>query len=337
MQNTLAVINLNRIIQNALYVKERADAPLIAVVKDDAYGHGAERVSLALEPYVRSFAVSTAAEGAALRIAGVGKEILILSPCLSEEEVLSCAVYDLTPTITSVASMRLMVKAANKYGIPLKAQIKINTGMNRYGLRPDRVKQVCREFSAVDGMVTGAYSHFYAPEDGQARESQYELFSAAADMVLSFFPDAERHLSATGGILAGNKYNFDAVRCGIALYGYLPHGFEGELPVRPAMRVYATAAQSGKFTGGGVCYKKADRAYGKLCTLRLGYGDGFPRTGKIENVHALCMDACVREEHAAFGRLRLILADAEAYARAHDTVVYEVLVNVTKKAEKRYV
>lgn len=337
MQNTLAVINLHTIINNALLVRKRAGVPLIAVVKDDAYGHGAERVALALEPHVHSFAVATVGEGAALRIAGVGKEILVLTPCLSGEEALACAAYGLTPTATSLAAMRLLIRAAKAYGFPLRAQMKINTGMNRYGFRPDRIKRACGEFLTANGALTGVYSHFYAPETQAARERQYELFQSAAATTREFFPEAELHLSATGGILAGKKYNFDAVRCGIALYGYLPHGFEGELPVKPAMKIYATAAQSGTFTGGGVCYKRADKNYGRLTALRLGYGDGFPRTGGIGNIHELCMDAYVQGGVSSFGKRRLILSDAAEYAKQNGTIVYEALVNVTKKAEKIYV
>ena len=71
--------------------------------------------------------------------------------------------------------------------------------------------------------------------------------------------------------------------------------------------------------------------------MRLGYGDGFPRAGKLKNINGLCMDAYVREGSALFGKRRLILSDVAAYARAHGTIVYEALVNITKKAEKVYV
>lgn len=337
MQNTLAVISLQTIVRNAQLVQSRAGVPLIAVVKDDAYGHGAERVSLEIEPHVDGFAVATVSEGVALRVSGIGKEILVLTPCLCEEEALCCAAYRLTPTVTSFASMRLLIRASKEYGLPIRSQLKVNTGMNRYGFRPALVERACRDFIAAKGELSGVFSHFYSPEDEGAREKQFALFMQASEKVRKYFPTATRHLSATGGLLAGEKYHLDAVRCGIAIYGYLPRGFEGRLPVKPAMKLYAAVAQSGKFTGGGVCYGKANHRYGNLSTMRLGYGDGFPRMGKLGNINELCMDAYVQEGAAPFGKRLLVLSDVAAYARENGTIVYEALVNITKKAEKVYV
>ncbi len=337
MQSTLALISQKAVLQNAALVIERAGTDVYAVVKDDAYGHGAEKIALLLEPYLRGFAVATVLEGSALRVAGIRKEILVLSPCLSEEEALSCALYGLTPTVTSLSSLRLLLRAGEKFGYAVRAQLKINTGMNRYGVRPERAESLCRLAKQGGAQISGVFSHFYAPEDKAAREKQFALFRGAADLVKNIFPDAVRHLSATGGMLAGKKYNFDAVRCGIALYGYLPKGFSGMLPVKPAMRVYATVSHSGTFTGGGVGYQAAKRRYQKLQTLRLGYGDGFLRAGDIGNESDLCMDAFVKRGGAPFGARRLIMKDAAALAEKYHTIVYEVLVNVGKKAEKRYV
>ena len=337
MQSTLAVISLKRIIQNTALVKARAKVPLFAVVKDDAYGHGAERVSLAIEPHVHGFCVATVSEGASLRTAGVGKEILVLTPCLCEEELLSCAAYALTPTVSSFSSFRLAKSAAEKYGFPLHFHLKVNTGMNRYGVRPDLVKALCREAALAGAEITGVFSHLYAPEDEGARNRQTALFIKATEQAQEFYPYAVRHLAASGGILAGEEYNFDAVRSGIALYGYLPAGFEDEIPVKPAMKVYATVAQSLSFLGGGVCYHKAEKDYKKLSTLRLGYGDGFWREGFIGNENKLCMDAFVRSGKASFASRRLIIKDAAEYAKAHNTIVYEALLNIGRRAEKVYV
>ena len=261
MQSTLAVISLQRIIKNAAMIKSRAKVPLFAVVKDDAYGHGAERVSLALEPHVYGFCVATVSEGVSLRTAGVGKEILVLTPCLCEEELLSCAAYTLTPVVSSFSAFRLAKDAAKKYGFPLRFHLKVNTGMNRYGVRPDRVERICREAALSGAEIEGVFSHLYAPEDETARKAQTKLFCEAAEKVRGYYPHAMRHLAASGGILAGREYAFDAVRSGLALYGYLPSGFEGAIQVKPAMKVYATVAQSASFLGGGVCYHKAEKDY----------------------------------------------------------------------------
>lgn len=106
MQSLLAVIDLNRIRQNAGILSRIAARPLIAVVKDDAYGHGAERVALALEGEVAAFAVATVEEGAALRTAGIQKEILVLTPPLSQEEALRISAYRLTATLSGTRSLK---------------------------------------------------------------------------------------------------------------------------------------------------------------------------------------------------------------------------------------
>lgn len=335
MRNTIAVVSLKRIKKNAELVGKRAESPLIAVVKDDGYGHGAEAVACALHGVASAFAVSSADEGAALRIAGVSEEIIVLSPPVSRAEAMRAAEYGLTVTVSSFAVLRLVAEAARGTNLLPKAHLAVNTGMNRYGFRPEALQRACESARGLLD-ITGVYSHFYAPEDERARETQYRMFCGAARTVRGVYPDAMRHLSATGGILAGQKYNFDAVRSGIALYGYLPAGFGGALAVKPAMKVYAAVAQSGTFTGGGAGYGAADREYAALHTLRFGYGDGFFREGGL-GVGKLCMDACVREGRAKTGSWKLILKDAAAYAARHDTTAYEVLTSAGERAVKYYV
>ncbi len=333
MRNTIAVVSLEQIVKNAELVKEKAGVPLIAVVKDDGYGHGAGAVAHALEKIASAFTVASVEEGAALRAAGISKQILVLTPPICKEDALRLSGYRLTATVASAFSLRVIAEAKCKEQID--AHLAVNTGMNRYGFPPEKIEAVCKR--APDCIrIAGVYSHFYAPEDAEAREEQYRRFSEAAKTVRAYFPEAVRHLSATGGILAGRKYAFDAVRCGIALYGYLPAGFEGKLNVKPAMKVYAAVAQSGKFSGGGAGYARADRKYGDMYTLKLGYGDGFFRKSEI-GIGNLCMDACVCAGRAKFGAWKQVFCNAESYAKQHGTIAYEALVNIGGRAVKIYV
>lgn len=334
MQSTLAVISLGKIRSNALKIRRAAGVPMIAVVKDDAYGHGAERVAHAIEDVASAYAVSTADEGAALRIAGISKEILCFTPPLDEEDVLRAAHYGLTLSATSLAALRLILRASEKYGRAPLLHIAINTGMNRYGFRPERVNSAVREATLAGLSVTGVYSHLYLPENGDAVREQRALFEQASFAVREAYPDAVRHLSATGGALAGE--GFDAVRAGISLYGYLPAGFTGKLPVQPAAKIYARVSHVCTQIGKGVGYARTEKKYGKLHTLRLGYGDGFFREGGVGAVGKLCMDACVREGMGRTGETRLVLKNVSAYAKEHGTTEYEALVHILRKAEKRY-
>lgn len=335
MQNLLAVVSLKRIIHNTKLVLSRANVPLYAVVKDDAYGHGIEAVSLAIEPYVLGFSVAEVLEGVSLRVAGILKEILVLSPCLCEEEAALCLYHDLTPSISSFEALELFFRTAEKLSKEPKVQLKINTGMNRYGFSVEEVKKAIERIKSFGGTIEGVYSHLFAPDRKALALSQRELFLRASALVLDAFPNAVRHLASTGGVLAGEEFCFDAVRCGIALYGYLPAPFQGAMEVLPAMKLFASSAQNLTFIGGGLGYGKAEKEYKNLTTFRLGYGDGFCR--KDGKASLLCMDAEIEEGFYPFGTRKLILSNFEEYASSHGTIVYDALVSLTKKAEKYYV
>ena len=326
MQNTLAVISLKRIRENAQIIRRAAGAPLIAVVKDEAYGHGAERVALALHGVAEAFAVSTADEGAMLRCAGVTEDILVLTPPLDREEVLRISAYGLTASITSFFVLKTACKATEEAHIPLRVHIAVNTGMNRYGFQVNRLKEVLKKTERFS--VEGVYSHLYMPSSKPDLNAQIKLFQRAAGIVKAVYPDAKSHLAATGGVLAGVKA--DMARAGIALYGYEPDGFS--LPeVRPAMKIYATVAHNGRTTGRGFGYRISEEMPKFAHTLRLGYGDGFFREGG-----KLCMDAAVESGNARTGGRRLILRNVTEYARRNGTTEYEALVNVSRRADKSY-
>ncbi len=323
MQSLLATVDLAAIRRNAKRVLRLSSRPLIAVVKDDAYGHGAVEVCHALLGLASAFAVATVEEGAMLRIGGVELPILVLTPPLSREEAAKISLYRLTASVGSLRTLRL-------FSDEFEAHIAVNTGMNRYGASPREAANLAKAVCKRGGRVTGVYSHLYAPADLGALQAQTRIFAMAAAQVKEIAPHCLAHLAATGGILQGIK--FDAVRAGLALYGYLPDGMKG-LDVRPAMKVYATVADAHKRVGDGMGYGYATGE--EFHTLRVGYGDGFFRVGGFGEGN-LCMDACVEGGIARVGSRRLLLADAAAYAARHGTTVYEVLVNISRRAEMRY-
>lgn len=323
MQNPLAVISLRRIRENAEIVRRAAGTPLIAVVKDDGYGHGAERVSHALQGIASAFAVSTVDEGAALRSAGIDEDILVLTPPLSEEEVLRIAEYNLIASITSFFVLKRAQSAVEKFGVGLRVHLAVNTGMNRYGFLPKKLGEALKGLR--DFTVEGVYSHLYLPSSQEDLMAQTELFEEASKSVKALYPDAIAHLSATGGLLAGVKT--DAVRAGISLYGYTPKA-ENTLGVRPALRLYATVAQGGRTVGRGFGYGVMKEPTPKAHTLRIGYGDGL----KGE----LCMDAFVRAGGARTGRRKLLFKEVSEYARQNGISEYQALVSVSGRAEKIY-
>ncbi len=325
MQKTLSVINLSAISKNIKFLRRRAgSAKFYAVVKADAYGHGAERVSLHIQPQVDGFCVALTEEGAALRIAGVTKPVLVLTPLTSADDALAAAFYNLSVTVNGLASARLCAG--------LSCHIKVNTGMNRYGCNIGELSVVLSTLASVGARVDGVYSHLYCPAEAREREAQLALFEEAERLVKAAYTRAVCHISASGGTLLGVKFIKEAVRCGISMYGYAPQGFSRE-GLSPALKVYARRIQKTDVCGRGAGYMVATKNYASLSAYRLGYADGFARTVPLGEGN-LCMDAFVSEEDGEFIE---VLSDADEYAARCGTISYEVLCSVTRRSERVYI
>lgn len=322
MQNTLSLINLSAISSNAGLVRKLIGKRFFyAVVKADAYGHGALEVARELEQTVDGFCVAIVDEGVALRVGGVSKPVLVLAPPLDCDDAEKLKFYALTPVACDVKSASLI------RGTP--CHVAVNTGMNRYGCFGGELEQILNILPR--GSVEGVFSHLYRAEDGRDCAEQLALFDAAEKRVKEHSPSAFSHLAASGGILRGGEYLKEGVRCGIMLYGYAPCGFKAE-GLERALAVYAPLSQKTRVVGGGVGYNRADKTYKQLYTYRLGYADGFARVRPLGE-KTLCMDAFVSCEKK---ELFPVLTDAEEYAKDLGTISYEVLCSVTKRSLKVY-
>lgn len=319
MQKTISLISLKNIRYNAHLIKSRLSGQkFFAVVKADAYGHGAIAVSHEIDDVVDGFCVAIIDEGVALRVSGITKPILVFCPPLSQDDFIRARFYDLSITVIDVAT----AEAASG----LDCHIKVNTGMNRSGCNPNSLSSV---IDSLKGRFVGTYSHLYAPENRIDTLRQEKIFSEAAKLSKSKNPQVICHLLASGGLLNGIK--FDAVRVGIMLYGYVPAGFEN-IGLLPAMKIYARRQQTTVYIGGGVGYQRSNKEYGTLSTYRLGYADGFKRGAALGEGN-LCMDAFISE----VGKdLLLVMDNADVYAAKCGTISYEVLTSMTKRSEKIY-
>ncbi len=322
MQKTISVINLSAIRKNALFIRGLLGAKkFYAVVKADAYGHGAEAVSAEIEDVADGFCVAIAEEGAALRIAGITKPVLVFTPPADLSDVDVMRHYALTATVNGVNAARLIGD--------IPCHIKVNTGMNRYGCEVGELPQILKILSARQ--VEGVYSHLFAAENEYESAKQLRLFLAAERVVKAYNPDAVAHLSASGGLLRGGKFLRGGARCGIALYGYAPYGFSCP-SLTPALKVYAKRVQTARFIGGGIGYQRAAEQYKTLSTYRLGYADGFARGVPLGEGN-LCMDGFISREKAD---TLCVFDDADAYAKRCGTIAYEVLCSVTRRSERIY-
>ena len=338
MQHNLAVIRTDCIRANAEYFSALAPrSKLLAVVKADAYGHGAASVAQALRPVADMFAVALVDEGAQLRHAGTDKDILVLTPPLCEEEVVRGAAYGLIFTAGDARDYALLCKTCQKYGFVARCHLKINTGMNRYGFtRASLLRFLGTKFSDFVS-VEGIYSHFCAPENTAVREKQLSLFLQCCTYASRAFGPLVRHIAATGGTLAGVENHLDMVRIGIGLYGYLPGGFslpEGTLG--RAMRVYAQTVCSRTAPRGWAGYGTRS-APKELSVLRAGYADGFFRKGGFGNANDLCMDAALLPVLLKKYEYVCVFSDADRYAADNNTISYEALCCMGRRAERLYV
>lgn len=322
MQKTLSVIDLNTIKENALKIRKiLGNRFFYAVVKADAYGHGAEEVARAIESVADGFCVAIVEEGIALRVAGITRPILVFTPPLDKSDAERAKFYSLELTVNSPDTAALCKDVF--------CHVKVNTGMNRTGCNLAELSKVLDALNA--DRIVGVYSHLYAPESSRESRKQLALFERAERLVKSRNSNIFGHLSASGGVLRGGEFLFGGARTGILLYGYAPNGFLAN-GFKPALKVYARRTQQTPFIGGGIGYNIADRSYGRLSVYRLGYADGFFR-GVPLGEKTLCMDAFISNGGE---ELKCVLSDADAYARQAGTISYEVLTSVTKRSERVY-
>lgn len=346
MQNILAKIDLNAIRRNASTFKNRTKTRLCAVVKANAYGHGAQEVVCALSEIADFFAVATAEEGVAVSVAACGKEILVLTPPADEAEAFSLVYEGLSGTLSGQRDLVLFERAAKGTGKTARVHLKVNTGMNRYGQEIDELEGTCERLVRSESVqVVGLFSHLYLTNEKNAKEQRLR-FERAREICLRYFPDVVCHLSATYGATLGKEFYYDAVRIGLGLYGYLPTE-RLNLPLQKAMKIYARVQEARKYVGGGAGYAELtgearERAKKEgVFVLRVGYADGFLKSERVKSVlgeqlNGLCMDACIACGSKKRGEYLEIMSNASELARRADTAVYEVLCSCTKRAEFCY-
>ena len=293
-------------------------------------------------------------EAVAIRVAACGKEILVFTPPTTMEEGYTLAVNGFSASVDSLKTAKLLCKVCETYRLPINVHLKVNTGMNRYGMNVQILGKVCRLFGRYPAVsVKGIYSHLCECKRFRA-EQQRRIFARMVDVAKGYFPTLVAHLGGTYGALVGEKFTFDMVRVGLGLYGYLPCE-AGEdtgvsvdtiqhLHLQKAMEVFAKAVTSRKYVFGGLGYgKETDKTdVGFLSVLRFGYADGFLRqrengvVGWQEQANNLCMDACIRFGDLGRGKWVSIMSDAEKTAKSVGTIPYEVLCAATRRAELIY-
>ena len=280
-------IDLNAIRQNTMRIKELIGprCVLMAVVKADAYGHGAVRVAkTALNSGAEYLGVSNVDEAIELREADINAPIMILAEPPAESIPLLLA-YRITPSVYTAEFAIAYGEIADAYGMAAPFHLAVNTGMNRIGVRFDEVVQFMQHVSFHRALqLTGTFTHFATADCHEAMDfqSQYKRFIYALQMLHDAGIDPGIvHCANSAAIIRYPETHFDMVRLGISLYGYYPCPETYSLvDLVPAMSVHARITDTRLVPmSEGVSYGLHYRSPGsvKICTIPVGYADGFDR------------------------------------------------------------
>jgi alanine racemase len=353
---SVARVDLTAIRHNLAVAKTHSGAAAVcAIVKADAYGHGAVAVARALEPEVASFGVATVEEGAELREAGIHKPILAL---FGGRDMQAMVHYGLTPTLACVEDLDAYARALE--GRPGRFTVGVDTGMTRTGLLPANLEGflgACRAHRNL--RLVGLQSHLSSSWLGDRRMNglQIERFEACRAALHALgFGALQGHLANSVATLRMPEAHYEMVRPGLLLYGYDPEGQCTTL--RPALSwvtqpVRIQAVPKGtRVSYGGTWTAPRDSV---IATLPVGYADGYPRhlsnKGEVciggrraKVVGIVCMDLCMVDvtdiAPLTLDTEVVLLGDtlpATLLAAWCDTIPYEILCGLGRRVQKSHV
>ena len=283
---TWVEIDLDAIASNLRRIKELLSpgVQVMAVLKADAYGHGAIKTArTALNNGASMLGVACLGEALALRGAGIRAPILVLGytpPWQARETILQ----DVTATIYSSDVARALSRAAGELHATAHVHVKVDTGMGRLGLLPDQVLAFCQQLVELpDIALDGIFTHFAAADEADKTYTQMQL--AAFEKVLAELGDAGInvplvHAANSAAILEMPEAHLNMVRLGIAMYGLRPSSHVRWPHLRPALAFKTMIAQvkdlpAGSYVSYGCTYC-TDRP-SRIAVIPVGYADGFRR------------------------------------------------------------
>ena len=362
LRDVYAEIDLNAIRHNFTEIRRHINpaSKLCAVVKANAYGHGALEVSkVAVECGAEFLAVATVDEGLELRRAGFNLPILILG-LIPQNAVEAVVDNDLTQAVVDFDFAKKISETARRLRKIAKVHLKIETGMGRIGIAPEKSVTLAEKISRLPNVeLEGLFSHF-ADADSNDRtftNHQIAVFKSTAEKIRSAGVDIKIcHIAESAAALDIPEAHFDMVRSGIINYGLYPSAnIRRTIELRPAMKLVAKIVYVKKISAGvSIGYGRdfVAKRDSLIATLPLGYADGYIRAYKNFHVEVrgqlapiagrVCMDQTmidvtdidgvqVGDEVILFGS---DLISADDAARHLNTINYEITCLVSSRVPR---
>lgn len=357
-----ATVDLDIIRQNYNYIKSLTESKVMAVIKADAYGHGAERIGKELEKLgCTDFAVACLSEAQYLRESGINSNILILAPTDNEltDDIISGNFIQATD---SLAYSKLLSEKGK-----FRVHIKVDTGMSRIGIychSSDDIKKAADEIEEISKLenisVEGIFTHFADSDncDRSYTEKQFEVFtSLLGELEKRNINVGTRHCCNSAATLNFPEMHLDMVRAGIILYGLAPSEYCSSFGISPAIKLSARVCAVHELKQGDCvsygCTYKAEKDT-RVAVISIGYADGFSRvySGKeliringktFATVGKICMDMCMveigKDAICNVGDEAVIFENAEdinKLADAMGTINYEILCSLKHRVKLEY-
>ena len=364
LRSTVIDVDLDAIAHNVGSIRRKAPGvQVIAVVKADAYGHGAEVTSRALvECGADMLAAYTADEAVALRRSGITSRVLVLSSVSDAAEAAAAVEHDLDVVVWDEERAGALAAAARASRRSARVHVKVDTGLTRLGVMPDRAVELYRRVRGTSGLeVEGAMTHFANAdvERDTFTDEQMRRFCAFLDAI------GERprlvHAAASAGMAIDAGVTLSAVRPGLAIYGLHAEPFlEPALELRPALRWTSRIHRVATVPAGtGVGYGHPYRTPGdaRIATVPVGYGDGLQRAARDAEVlirgarariaRRVAMDMFMVDVSAITGAAEgdevVLIGEqggdrltAEDLARSCATINYEIVTGLRRRVARRY-
>lgn len=364
---TAAIIDLRALDHNFQEVRRRAEGrKVLAVVKAQAYGHGALQVSRRLlDLGADMLGVALVEEGKELRDAGIDAPILVMGSMFPEQAAAAVSL-GLTPAIFTLSLARALSEAARAQRTRVAVHVKIDTGMGRIGAPPEEAPQLIAEMEKLEGIeVQGLMTHFADADlrDKQFASKQMERFeSLIKELDARGIDIPVRHAANSAAVLDFRRALFTMVRPGLMLYGYNPLETGTEAAdLQPALSLVTRIAFLKKVPAGiPISYGRTFTTEREsiIATLPIGYADGYSRSlsnkgealvrgGRARIAGRVCMDMCmidvtdipgVREgdEVVLIGSQGNERITADDIAAKTGTIAYEVLCGISSRVPRIY-